>query len=234
MSQPIVSDLVQFLAAFCRQLQILVREFRGIPRSLVADQLQKCNQPLDLPPAGAANWETFQRPAGRIVIAAALLSEPSVLLLDEPMNGLDPAERVAVRNVLGSLRKDRLILMSSHLLQDGTEICDPVLFIDRGKIVVRGTVSGLEDRFKVTQLDLEFLAPVPLDQVTVLGTMVQQITPLNDRRYRLGFDGTDRSRTQIHAACQQIGTVITCASSSLTMENEYLKPLLGTRSNSPT
>jgi ABC-2 type transport system ATP-binding protein len=81
----------------------------------------------------------------RLGIAAALLGDPELLILDEPTNGLDPAGIREMRELLGGLaRADRTILVSSHLLVEVEQVCDWLIMIDEGRLVFQGpTVEAL-------------------------------------------------------------------------------------------
>lgn len=201
----------------------MIGELRGLSRAQTNERIRLFQDRLDLPPLDRRTGRLSKGQRQRVVIAGALLSDPSVLLLDEPTSGLDPAERVAVRNVLVELKKDHLILMSSHLLQEVTEICDQVIFINQGKILAQDSVAGIAARFKVTQLDVEFTAPVPPDRWSKLEGLATRVVPVADRRYRLDFDGTDAARAQLLLRCLEIGPVLSFALSSLTLEDAYLK-----------
>src|SRR5260370_5000080 len=80
----------------------------------------------------------------RLGIAAALLKEPELLILDEPTNGLDPQGMADVRNLIIELGKGaRTVLISSHLLGEVEQMCTRVGVIRKGKIVAEGTVDQL-------------------------------------------------------------------------------------------
>ncbi len=80
----------------------------------------------------------------RLGIALALLADPPILVLDEPVNGLDPAGIVEIRDLLISLAGGkRTILLSSHLLTEVEKTCDHVTIVDRGRIVADGTPDAL-------------------------------------------------------------------------------------------
>ena len=80
----------------------------------------------------------------RLGIAAALLKEPRLLILDEPSNGLDPAGMREVRLLLRTLAdQDVTILLSSHLLGEVQQVCDTVTIINRGRVVTSGEVSDV-------------------------------------------------------------------------------------------
>jgi ABC-2 type transport system ATP-binding protein len=82
----------------------------------------------------------------RIGLAAALLHDPSVLLLDEPTHGLDPLQVVAFRDFLHELQEGRAILFSSHILAEVLEISDRLIVLQQGRLVLDESVASLRER----------------------------------------------------------------------------------------
>ena len=83
----------------------------------------------------------------RICVASAILSDPSIVLLDEPTTGLDPRGMSEVRDIIKSLKnKKRLIFMSSHLLSEVSDVCDEVAIIDHGKLIIYDTLSNVTSK----------------------------------------------------------------------------------------
>lgn len=80
----------------------------------------------------------------RIGLAQALLHEPEVLILDEPTIGLDPAQVREVRTLITEIGKQRTVLLSTHMLSEAQQICDRVLIINKGEIVVEDTPERLQ------------------------------------------------------------------------------------------
>ena len=81
----------------------------------------------------------------RLGIAAALLRDPDILILDEPMNGLDPAGIVEIRNLLRDLaQQGRTVLVSSHLLAEVQTVADQVIIIDKGLLIFEGNLAAHE------------------------------------------------------------------------------------------
>ena len=80
----------------------------------------------------------------RLGVAAALLKDPELLLLDEPLNGLDPRAVTEMRSLMRSLAESgRTVVVSSHLLDEVQLVCDEVIFIDAGRMVGSGSLSEL-------------------------------------------------------------------------------------------
>ena len=72
----------------------------------------------------------------RIGIAQALIHDPEVIILDEPTSGLDPNQLLNIRELLVKLAPNKCILFSSHILQEVKSICDRIIILDKGKIIV--------------------------------------------------------------------------------------------------
>ena len=79
----------------------------------------------------------------RVGLAQALIGDPEVLILDEPTVGLDPVQIIEIRNVIKKLGKNRTIILSTHILQEVTAVCDRVVIINRGKIAASDTIANL-------------------------------------------------------------------------------------------
>jgi len=80
----------------------------------------------------------------RLGVAACLLGDPQLLILDEPMNGLDPAGMHQMRDMVRSLVDEgRTVVLSSHLLDEVERTCDAVAIVDRGRVVRQGTIADL-------------------------------------------------------------------------------------------
>ena len=82
----------------------------------------------------------------RLGIAQAILHNPKVLIVDEPTAGLDPEERVRFRNLLSKIAENRIVILSTHIVEDIESTCENIVVMDEGKIVFKGTVIELLDR----------------------------------------------------------------------------------------
>jgi ABC-2 type transport system ATP-binding protein len=92
----------------------------------------------------------------RLGLAQALMNEPRVLLLDEPVSALDPAGRRDMLLLIEALRSQAAVLMSTHILDDVERICDRVGIIDHGRMVALEERQALLDRYATPWLQLEF------------------------------------------------------------------------------
>ncbi|MGY8777306.1 MAG: ABC transporter ATP-binding protein, partial [Longimicrobiales bacterium] len=93
----------------------------------------------------------FYRPIGdcskgyrqRIGLAGAILHRPEVLILDEPTEGLDPNQRVEIRRLVGSLGRERTVLLSTHVMQEVEATCSRLVILREGELAAEGTVQEL-------------------------------------------------------------------------------------------
>lgn len=82
----------------------------------------------------------------RTGLAQALIGDPEVLILDEPTVGLDPKQIIEIRNVIKEIGKKRTVILSTHILQEVSAVCDRVTIINQGRIVVSDTLSGIQEK----------------------------------------------------------------------------------------
>jgi ABC-2 type transport system ATP-binding protein len=102
----------------------------------------------------------------KVLIAAALLHDPSIVLLDEPLTGLDVESAVLVKALLASLAaRGRTILYSSHVLDVVERLCARVLIIDRGTLVADGSPEALKAETRGTSLEAVFQDLTHADRV---------------------------------------------------------------------
>lgn len=79
----------------------------------------------------------------RLGIAQAVLNDPQILILDEPTSGLDPKERIHFRNLISGFAKDKIVLLSTHIVSDIESIADQIIVLKKGEIAVNGTPNVL-------------------------------------------------------------------------------------------
>ncbi len=119
----------------------------------------------------------------RVGLAQALLSDPEVLILDEPTIGLDPKQITEIRALIRSLAGQHTVILSTHILPEVSMVCDGVIIIHRGRIVAQGTESELvEQVFPTARVELRVAGPTG-DVLAALRALsaVSQVEPVQSR-----------------------------------------------------
>jgi ABC-2 type transport system ATP-binding protein len=99
----------------------------------------------------------------RLGLAQALLHDPELVVLDEPMSGLDPMGRMDVRAIISELKAaGKTVFFSTHIISDVEALCDRVILLDRGRMLAEGTVAELVGN-EVQYIELVFSAPASGD-----------------------------------------------------------------------
>jgi len=221
-----------------REALSMVAEIRGMPRS---ERKKKIEEVV----AEVRMEEWLDKKVGkfskgmkqRINIAAALLSEPEILLLDEPSTGLDPRGMSEVREIVKSLKhKNRLIFMSSHLLNEVSDICDEVAMIDHGKLLVYDKLSNVVSRFSGDggEIIIDVGFSKDIDDLTVSKNIaslsgVVSAEKLDGKSLRVRFSGSPENQERLLSdlVAMRIG-LISFHPSSSALEDTYLNLIKAT------
>lgn len=128
---------------------------RGVPRGQVAAKVDRAVEQIELGDVRNQLIATLSHGyRQRVGIAQAIVHDPELVVLDEPISGLDPAQIVEMRRLVRSLRGERTVLVSSHILGEISETCDRILVIRDGRIVAAGTEHELVAREQGHRVDL--------------------------------------------------------------------------------
>jgi len=126
-----------------------VRGFRG---EEIDKRVQHAIDEVELASVANQTIETLSKGFKRRVgLAQAIMHDPKVLILDEPTDGLDPNQKHHVRELIKNLAKDKIVIISTHILEEVTAVCTRAIIISKGKIVADGTPAELESRSKYHQ-----------------------------------------------------------------------------------
>lgn len=92
----------------------------------------------------------------RVGLAATLLHDPDVLILDEPTNGLDPQQILEIRQIVRDLGQEKVVLLSSHIMQEIQAVCQRVLILHKGKIILNEPMAQLQDKEQTIEILFDF------------------------------------------------------------------------------
>ena len=155
----------------------------------------------------------------RVGLAAALVHNPEVVILDEPTTGLDPNQLIEIRKLIRKLGKDKTVILSTHILQEVDAICDRVVIINKGKIVLDQSLDKLRKNqqqiIKVSfdyRIETEALARLP---------QVEKVKNTHDFDYEIYIKGNEDQRLAVIDFAHDNGLKIL----SLQLKNETLEAL---------
>lgn len=133
----------------------------------------------------------------RVGLAQAMIHDPKVLILDEPISGLDPNQLIEIREVIKTLGKEKTVILSSHILQEIEAVCDKIVIINQGKLVANSSTAQLQQQSQAqTILVIEFNKSVPSKDLQNLPN-VAKVETIGKNKWQLLVQGKKDIRPAI-------------------------------------
>ncbi len=206
-----------------RESIMLVGELKGMKKKDIEDHIENFGKKVNIPDPSMKVGTLSRGQRARIVFTAAFLNDPSIIFLDEPTNGMDPAERRIIRDIILEWKKDHMIMLSSHLLQEVTDTCENIIFINRGKLTVQDKTREIERKFNSRSVRVQYLDKVSLSNMNNANlTLVDKIEEESTNSFVLYFDGRLENKAAILSQCQKIGRVISYADYESSLEEAFV------------
>jgi len=155
----------------------------------------------------------------RVGLAAALLHNPEVLILDEPTTGLDPNQLVEIRNLIKEVGKNKTVLFSTHIMQEVEAICDRVLLINKGELIADKNLNELKSEQEQV-IEVEFDFKVEKEFISVIPHL-KSANNVHDTFWVLTFDTKKDMRSVVFDFAHENGLKIL----SLNTKNKNLESL---------
>lgn len=144
-----------------------IAEVRGFKGAEKHQRVAKAVAQVELEAVLEQSIETLSKGFKRRVgLAQAILHDPKVLILDEPTDGLDPNQKHQVRKLIKSLSHDKIVIISTHILEEVSAVCTRAVVIAHGKLLADGTPLELESRSRYHQA-VTLVTAEPLDQAAL-------------------------------------------------------------------
>jgi len=161
----------------------------------------------------------------RLAIAKAILHKPDILILDEPVLGLDPKGIIEIRGLIRQFSSEGVtVFLSSHLLSEVAEVCDSVIFLDKGKVVSSDSVEGIGQRMDHGVVTVRFLRPLSgadIEKVKAID-LIRSVDVKNGTA-RLRYDGKPESSVQILRTLVSLNLdVVSYATEGVGLEEYYV------------
>ena len=129
---------------------IYLASLKNIPSSIARERAEKLLSEVDMSPHKGKKIGELSRGMGQIIqFLVTIAHDPSLIVLDEPFAGLDPVNRMLLKNIILELKKQgKTVILSTHMMNEVEEMCDRVLMINRGQVVLYGNLSEVKWRFR--------------------------------------------------------------------------------------
>ncbi len=219
-----------------REALTMIAEIRGVPKDERKKRVEEVIAEVHMEEWIDKRVGKFSKGMKqRICIASTLLSNPSIILLDEPTTGLDPRGMSEVREIIKSLKgKDRLIFMSSHILSEVSDVCDEVAMINRGKLIVYDTLPNVTAKFSGGNNVVEVGLVRPVDSKIVAKTIaafpnVVNAEKIDDKNLKVSFTGGLDVQEHLLSDIVKLNIgVVSYKAASSELEEVYLKLITST------
>jgi ABC-2 type transport system ATP-binding protein len=142
----------------------------------------------------------------RVGLAAAILHDPEILILDEPTTGLDPNQLVEMRSLIAELGKDKIVLFSSHILQEVEAVCNRVLIVKEGQIVADENLITLSEN-QTQVIEVSFEGSVEKKYLEAMENAIL-VKNLGDTSWELTFDTAVDMRSKVFDFANENGLKI--------------------------
>lgn len=119
---------------------------KNVSKNQQSDMIYRCLQAVNLEERVSDRIGTLSGGMiRRVGIAQALLGDPDLILFDEPTSGLDPEERLRFHNLISRIEKEKIVIISTHIVEDVADNCDHIIILSRGKVITQSTTDELRD-----------------------------------------------------------------------------------------
>lgn len=157
----------------------------------------------------------------RVGLAAALIHDPEVLILDEPTTGLDPNQLKDIRSLIKSIGKTKTIMLSTHIMQEVEAICDRAIIINQGKIVADNDIQTLQSGGAQIIIEVEFEKPISIDFLQAING-IEKVTEISNKEFKVYANNTVDVRPKIsQLAINQLNLVISMQKRAQKMEDVF-------------
>ncbi|MPM74361.1 hypothetical protein SDC9_121349 [bioreactor metagenome] len=198
---------------------------RGIPGK---DKIDKVLEEVNLLDAKKKKFKDLSLGMKqRLGLALAMMTEPELLLLDEPINGLDPSGIIEIRNLLLKLNKEKniTILISSHILSELSNVATCYGFLNKGHLVEELSAKELEEKCK-TYLEIKVSNPKKMSALLEEGLGYKDYKVLPEDRIQI-FEGIDKPEKISNLAVYNSIGLLAMEEKSLNLENYYMSLIGG-------
>lgn len=132
----------------------------------------------------------------RVGIAQAIIHNPDIVVLDEPTNGLDPNQILDIRELIRDIARNKVVLLSTHILREIEALCNYIYMIDQGTLVFSGSTEEFDNYIIPTSLVVTFASSPTIEEIITIDG-IREVEELGGSNYRIYFDGSPKIAHEI-------------------------------------
>ena len=203
-------------------------KLRGIKKQDLKESIDVSKQRCGLEDSGKRLINNLSKGyKQRVGIAQAIIHSPSVIILDEPTSGLDPIEILEIRDLMKELAEDHSVILSTHILSEVQSLCDRVLIINQGNIVLDKPLEQLQGDQQIESIVLGLKHPPEMDSLLSIHGVVG-VETIDENTLKLRFsEGVDATDEIVEKAVQESWGLFKLTQEDTSLESVFMNLTYG-------
>ena len=203
-------------------------KLRGIKKQDLKESIDVSKQRCGLEDSGKRLINNLSKGyKQRVGIAQAIIHSPSVIILDEPTSGLDPIQILEIRDLMKELAEDHSVILSTHILSEVQSLCDRVLIINQGNIVLDKPLEQLQGDQQIESIVLGLKQPPEMDSLLSIHGVVG-VETIDENTLKLRFsEGVDATDEIVEKAVQESWGLFKLTQEDTSLESVFMNLTYG-------
>ena len=203
-------------------------KLRGIKKQALKESIDVSKQRCGLEDSGKRLINNLSKGyKQRVGIAQAIIHSPSVIILDEPTSGLDPIQILEIRDLMKELAEDHSVILSTHILSEVQSLCDRVLIINQGNIVLDKPLEQLKGDQQIESIVLGLKQPPEMDSLLSIHGVVG-VETIDENTLKLRFsEGVDATDEIVEKAVQESWGLFKLTQEDTSLESVFMNLTYG-------
>ena len=203
-------------------------KLRGIKKQDLKESIDVSKQRCGLEDSGKRLINNLSKGyKQRVGIAQAIIHSPSVIILDEPTSGLDPIQILEIRDLMKELAEDHSVILSTHILSEVQSLCDRVLIINQGNIVLDKPLEQLQGDQQIESIVLGLKHPPEMDSLLSIHGVVG-VETIDENTLKLRFsEGVDATDEIVEKAVQESWGLFKLTQEDTSLESVFMNLTYG-------
>jgi len=211
-----------YLDMYVKEYLEFMAQIRGMSKNKILPKIDEIIKKCDIEDMSNKKIRVLSKGyRQRVGLAQTLVHDPAILILDEPTSGLDPNQITEIRNLIKNISDNKIVILSTHIMQEVEAICNEVLILDHGKIIIHDTLEKLSSNNECA-LKVEFkqnILPASLSKLV----HIKKVQTLTESVYMIYTDNHTAAREEIFLFAKNNSLILLGLEKSNNMLNDMFK-----------